>query len=147
MNVIKLDKDAIIPTRTYDGDIGYDLYANHDDVILPRSSTSVRTGIIIELPMSENKETTIGAFIKSRSGLSFKHNIECGAGVIDNGYRGELIVLLYNHSNKIYTISKGDKIAQLVLFTSMTPMLIEQDNISNDTERSNNGFGSSDKNE
>ena len=142
MNVLKLHSDAIIPTRAYEGDIGYDLYALETITILPHSSESIRTGIAIELPTSEHVNKTIGALIKSKSGLSVKYNIECGAGVIDNGYRGELIVLLYNHSNIDFIVLKHSKIAQLLLVECFTPILQEVISM-NTTERNENGFGSS----
>jgi len=150
MNVhIKLKKthpDAVLPcannTELATGDTGYDLTAV-DDVIIPAGSSSI---VSVGLTLAD---ISPGYWIRiePRSGLGFKHNIQPHLGVIDNGYRGDLAVKLYNFSNvrsdPDYQVKKGDKIAQLVIY----PLIQCDFSISNEvtnTSRGDKGFGSSD---
>ncbi len=132
----KLDPKAIIPTYAYQGDAGMDLYCFNDFTIEARSSKIIDTQIAIEIPP--------GCYgrIASRSGLSIKHKIEVGAGVIDSKYRGEIKVHLYNHSDDTFIAYTGSKIAQLILTTIVIPRIIEASELS-ETDRGNKGFGSS----
>ena len=95
------------PSYAYPGDAGADLCAAADSVIPARGKMLVSTGIRLALP-----EGHVG-LIWPRSGMAVKHGIDCGAGVIDSQYRGEVKVLLFNHSDGEYFIQKGDRIAQL----------------------------------
>jgi len=108
LKVKKLSPNAVMPTVAHPGeDIGYDLYASEDLIIPARGATGVHTGIAIEfLPAA-------GGIVKTRSGLA-KKRLMCNAGVIDAGYRGEVIVLMENLGDEPYTIHAGDKIAQLL---------------------------------
>lgn len=133
---IKLDKGAYMPTRAFETDAGLDLYSPVEVDIPPRGSATIDTGIHVELP----RNTT--GFLKSRSGLNVKHGIQSGEGVIDVGYTGSIRVKLYNHSGRWYTVNKGDKISQLVIMPILTPDLELVDEL-DETERGNNGFGSS----
>ncbi len=144
MKVKKLHPDAKIPTRAYNGDLGFDLYAL-EDTTLPAVNengglpvTLVRTGIAVELPRGW------GAFIKDRSSMAVKKRIHTVAGVIDNGYRGEVKVAVVNLSGKIVTIKKGERFAQLVPVPLYDGIAIEVEELT-DTERGEGGFGSSDK--
>lgn len=88
--------------------------------------------------------------IAPRSGLAVKSGISTGAGVIDADYRGEVKVLLFNHSDADFNIEKGDRIAQLILERIYTPEIeVLDDNaweVENNTERGAGGFGSTGKN-
>src|ERR1700759_104702 len=108
LKVKKLSPDAVLPTVAHPGeDIGYDLYASEEVTIPPRGAAGVHTGIAIEfVPVA-------GAIVKTRSGLA-KKRLMCNAGVIDAGYRGEIIVLMENLGGDPFVIHKGDKIAQLL---------------------------------
>lgn len=140
---IKLDENAIMPTRAHETDAGLDLYAPND-VLVWRSvadeskvdvgSCIIDTGVHIELPPN-----TVG-MIKSKSGLNTKSGLIC-EGVIDEGYTGSIKVKLYNLTSKIYTINAGDKIAQLVILPIVKPELELVDELEA-TERGDNGFGS-----
>ena len=99
----------------------------------------ISTDILIEIP-----QNSYG--ISSRSGLFLNYGIEVGAGVIDSDYRGEIKVLLYNHSDNNFKIHRGDKIAQLIIEKIMYPPLLISGNITT-TIRGNRGFGSSDYNQ
>ena len=108
LKVNRLSPDATLPTVAHPGeDIGYDLYSAEEITIEAHGAAGVHTGIAIEfLP-------TAGAIVKTRSGMA-KKRLMCNAGVIDAGYRGEVIVLMENLGEQPYTIRRGDKIAQLL---------------------------------
>ena len=80
-------------------------------------------------------------FIWPRSGLAVKHSIDCGAGVIDAKYRGEVKVLLFNHSDDDFTIEPGDRIAQLLIQKVESVNFTPVDNLE-ETARNQAGFGS-----
>lgn len=134
----KFDESAIPPTRSRQGDAGYDLYALHDCLLGPGQSDTIKTGIGIALP-----SYSVG-LIWPRSGLSVKHDIETGAGVIDSNYRGDITVKLYNHGKETYQFHKGDRIAQLIISAKFDADFIECDNLP-DSDRNDAGFGSSGK--
>lgn len=132
---VKLEEWAYMPERAHATDAGADLRAPHDVIVKPKGSTVIDTGVHIELPPN-----TVG-MLKSKSGLNVKHGIT-SEGVIDVGYTGSIAVKLYNHSDKPYEVKAGDKISQLVIMPILTPSF-ELVNELEETERGNNGFGSS----
>ncbi len=135
----KLQKDIIgIKMPAIDGDAGYDLYTSETITIQPHSAASVHTQVAVELPQGYWME------IMPKSGLATKHNIAVHNGVIDNGYRGEIIVHIYNHSDKEYTFNKNDKLAQAVLRKLHVLELEEVEELSN-SSRGKAGFGSTGK--
>ena len=89
------------------GSAGYNLHSSEETVIAPHSRQLVATGIAITVPAGTYRR------IAPRSGMSVKHCIDIGAGVIDEDYTGEVKVLLINHFDKDYQIRTGDRIAQL----------------------------------
>jgi deoxyuridine 5'-triphosphate nucleotidohydrolase len=124
--------------KTHRNDAGLDICCSEEIIIPAKSSAIVNTDLYIEVPYSH-----VG-MIKSRSGLSVKHQLEVGAGIIDSGYRSEVKVHLYNHSNINYTVEKGDKIAQLLTIPVMLNLYEESETLS-DSSRGENGFGSTGK--
>ena len=136
LGIKKLCPDSIIPTRASNGAVGYDLYSNEDCIIESGNRWLVPTGISVVLPKG------VYGRVAPRSGLSVKHGIQVGAGVIDPDYTGEVKVVLFNHGNIDFDIKKGDRIAQLILEKCETPPIVEIDTIE-DTDRGSNGFGSS----
>jgi len=133
------------PIWAKEGDSGFDLRANSDGIIKPLDRMLIPTGLFFELPEGYDVE------IKSRSGLALKHGIGILTGTIDQNYRGELKVLLFNISNENFEFKKGDRIAQAIVrhrvsteFGSMVK-LNSVDNLS-ETKRKSNGFGSTGKN-
>ncbi len=138
INVELIDNDAKLPTKAHDTDAGYDLYAIEYKSIKKGESALIKTGIKIDLPQGYYGR------VASRSGLAVKHNLEVGAGVIDNGYHGEIMVLIRNHGEN-YTVSKHDKIAQLILEKYGNFVIKQVSSISDirSTERGSDGFGSS----
>lgn len=132
---IVLDDGAIMPTRAHKEDAGLDLYARETTIVPAKESVKLDTGIHVEIPPD------MVGFLKSKSGLNVKHGIT-SEGVIDEGYTGSIVVKLYNHSGYDYKVNKGDKISQLVILPIVKPELEVVDSLE-DTDRGNNGFGSS----
>ena len=132
------------PEYATDGASGFDLRANIGDdsiIIKPSEYKLIKTGLYFEIP--EHMEITI----RSRSGLAYKHGVVVlnGIGTIDSDYRGEIGVLLINHSKEDFTIQHGDRIAQGVLSSVISKPLIrfvKVDEISDNTRRSTGGYGS-----
>lgn len=145
-NVLKIKKvreGAIIPKRATEGSAGMDLYAvlDGEKTIDKGEILLVPTGIAIELPSSH-----FVAYIFARSGLAIKHGITLAnsVGVIDSDYRGEVCVGLVNVSNTPYTITPGERIAQLVISPVSLMPTMEVETLS-DTDRGAGGFGSTGK--
>jgi dUTP pyrophosphatase len=134
--------------KTYINDAGYDIRIPRDTYIDFRQSVVVSTGLHVCLPLG------YFALIKSRSGLAIKHQIEVtNAGVIDNGYHGEIIIRLYNHHNETgYQFLAGERFAQLIPQLDSTavrlrafPQIIQEIPMKDwpSSERARNGIGSS----
>jgi len=122
------------PERGNNGDLGYDLFAAERAEIPKGEMRLVKTGIAVQFPKGW------GGIIKDRSSMAMKR-LTTSAGVIDEGYRGEIGVLISNHSDANVTIDAGGKIAQMV------PVAVTDWNVSvvdelNDTERGEGGYGS-----
>lgn len=132
---IVLDKGARMPTRAHAIDAGLDLYAKDTYIVEAKDSCTFDTGVHIEIP-----EGYVG-FLKSKSGLNVKYGIT-SEGVIDAGYTGSIAVKLYNNSGCDYKVNAGDKISQLVILPIITPDLEQVESLE-ETERGENGFGSS----
>lgn len=122
------------------GDSGYDLTAVESVKIPPKDSCVVPVGLTLA-------DISPGYWlrIEPRSGLGFKHSLQPHLGVIDNGYRGDLGVKLYNFSHEEYTVKPGDRIAQLVAYRLIQAECTWSDTIT-ETTRGDKGFGSSDNN-
>ncbi|OQE19027.1 hypothetical protein PENSTE_c016G07998 [Penicillium steckii] len=133
--VKKLVDSASAPTRGSAFAAGYDVYAAKETVIPSKGKAMVDTGIAIAVP-----EGTYGR-IAPRSGLASKHFIDTGAGVIDADYRGEVKVLLFNHSDVDFPVKQGDRVAQLVLERIYTPEVAVVEELE-ESVRGAGGFGS-----
>lgn len=138
LRVKKLNEQAILPSRATVGSIGYDLYALERVSLAPNAVTLVNTGIAIELPPGHYGR------VAPRSGLAFKFNIDVFAGVIDPDYRGEVTVLLFNHSASVVTISSGDRVAQLIL-EKASVLPVEEIEELQSSDRGADGWGSTGK--
>ena len=142
IKVKKLNPNAQLPTRGSNEAAGYDLYACIEDsiLIMPHQTTKIGTGLSFELP----SETFGGIF--PRSGLATKKGLRPAntPGVCDSDYRGEYIVALHNDSNAIQVVHPGERIAQLILMPYI-PMIFEEVDELNETERGADGFGSTGK--
>lgn len=139
LQVKRLTETAQLPVRQHKGDAGYDLSADEDIVIPSGEWKLISTGISFKVPSG-----TYGR-IAPRSGLSYKKGTMIGAGVIDEGYRGHVKVLIFNMNFKSeLRVTKGDRIAQLILEKIATPEVLEVDDLE-ESKRGDNGFGSSGK--
>lgn len=141
---VKLDKGAKMPTRAHATDAGLDIYAPESIILYAGDSVDVDTGVHIEIPVG------YCGLLKSKSGLNVRHGIT-GEGVVDHGYTGSIRVKLYNNSRdeKLHFFEKGDKLIQLLIVPIETPELELVENIADlygeETDRGDNGFGSSGK--
>ena len=146
---ILLDDGSKIPLRAHDSDAGYDLFARENFAVPPCTcdhfyGTTAKvgsaihdTGVHIAIPRGY-----VG-FIKSKLGLIVMQGLTA-EGVVDAEYSGSIVVKLYNHSAYPYCFKKGDKITQLVILPIFTPELELVDSLE-ETERGDNGFGSTGK--
>ncbi|XP_063328769.1 deoxyuridine 5'-triphosphate nucleotidohydrolase, mitochondrial isoform X2 [Pelmatolapia mariae] len=131
----KLSEHARTPTRGSAKAAGYDLYSAYDYSIPPMDKTIVKTDIQIAVPH--------GCYgrVAPRSGLAAKHFIDVGAGVVDEDYRGNVGVVLFNFGKETFEVKKGDRVAQLVCEKICYPDLVEQETL-DETDRGAGGFGS-----
>lgn len=137
LKIKRVHKDAILPRYAHESDAGMDLCSVEEKIIKPRETVLIKTGIIIELP----KDTE--AQVRPRSGLALKNSITVlnSPGTVDEGYRGEIGVILINHGKDDFKIEKGMRIAQMVIKPIIKVNVIEVKEV-NDSDRMANGFGS-----
>lgn len=132
---VKVEAGAYTPVRAHNTDAGLDIMSKTTQVVPANGSAIFHTGVHVELPKG-----TAGILV-SKSGLNTRKNLT-STGLIDEGYTGEIVVKLYNHGDKDYWVESGDKISQLVI----VPVYYEEvelvNELSGETERGNNGFGS-----
>ena len=138
MEFVKTHKDAVLPKRAHASDSGYDLTSVESVAIPPNGSVVVPVGL------------TLGYLqpgwwfrIEPRSGLGFKKGLQPHLGIIDNGYRGDLGVKLYNFSDQDWVLPAGSKIAQLVLYPHITANVSWAEEVT-EADRGDAGFGSTD---
>lgn len=131
---IRLDKGAFTPIREHEEDAGLDLRAMKGGRITPHGSMVFHTGVHVELPPG-----TCG-MLMSKSGLNTRYGIT-STGLIDEGFSGEILVKLYNHSAESYMVMAGDKITQLVVVPILRPEYEIVDSIKAGS-RGDNGYGS-----
>jgi dUTP pyrophosphatase len=133
-----LNELAKMPTRANENDAGFDLYSTVDTIIPNKERKTVNTGIALQMPEH------LAGLIWPRSGLSVKSGIDVLAGVIDSGYRGEIMVCLYNTSSENVHIKCGDRIAQIIFQEVPRVSLLLSDSLGS-SQRGSNGFGSTGK--
>lgn len=139
MQFVRLDTTLPAPTSTWRGDAGIDLYARTSTRLGALGGrASIPTGIAVAIPTGH-----VG-LIAPRSGLALKSGITVlnSPGVIDSGYRGEVIVILVNTSASEYSVSRGDRIAQLLVQPLSSLVWTETVELP-ETERGTRGFGHS----
>jgi dUTP pyrophosphatase len=132
-----VDEHSKLPRKANPEDAGYDLSSCDSVVIPPKERRIVNTGIIISIPPN-----TYGR-IAPRSGLAAKHGIDILAGVVDYGYQGRIMVIMYNTSDEPFEVKIGDRIAQLILESIVNADVVEVNSFDYSTSRGENGFGSS----
>ena len=139
LRVRRLDPGALPPTRAHRGDAGLDLYALEGIELGPGERASVRTGIAVEIPDGR------AGLVLPRSGLAARHGLALvnAPGLIDSGYRGELLVNLLNTDpDDLFVVEPGMRIAQLVVLPVPEVEPVEVDELPS-SERGERGFGSS----
>jgi dUTP pyrophosphatase len=137
LKVKRLNPAAILPSYARAGDAGLDLFAVKALSIAPGASALVPTGIAIELPPGTEGQ------VRPRSGLALKYAITVlnTPGTVDEGYRGEVGVILINHGQTMFAVEAGMKIAQLVVSPRIQVEVTEVAALQ-DSERGAGGFGS-----
>ena len=135
---IYVEKGAYAPNRAHKTDAGLDIRSRETRLVKAHSSALLHTGLHVQLPHG-----TAGLLV-SKSGLNVKYGIT-STGLIDEGYTGEIMVKLYNHSDSDYLVNAGDKISQLVVIPVFYEDIHFVDSLDENTERGDKGFGSSGK--
>lgn len=140
--VKKVRANAILPAYGSQEAAGADLYACLDEAVTIDAGETVfiPTGLAMEIPKG------CAGLVYARSSLGAKRGLAPAnkVGVIDSDYRGEISVVLHNHSKTAQTVQPGERIAQLVITPVLTPVYEETDELS-DTSRGSGGFGSTGK--
>jgi len=136
--VKRLDTSVPLPSYARPGDAGLDLHAAEDVTLGPGARALLRTGLAVAIPEG------YAGFVLPRSGLAARHGVSLlnTPGLIDSGYRGEVMVLVVNHDRAAtVTLRRGDRIAQLVVqrIEHATPVAVEE---LPESERGSAGFGS-----
>lgn len=137
IEIKKLDPQATLPTRAHPNDAGLDLYSVEDTTLASGSGKAIRTGIAVAIA-----DGCVG-MIADRSSLG-KKGIKVAGGIVDSGYRGEVQVVLWNLSQETVHLKKGERIAQMLILSIQTPIVIEAHALSS-TARGSGGFGSTGK--
>ena len=142
IRVKKLKPNAILPTYGSGGAAGADLYACLAAAVFidPGETAWIPTGLAMEIPQG------YAGLIHARSSLGTKRGLAPAnkVGVIDCDYRGEIQVVLFNHSKQCQSIAPGERIAQILITPVLTPTYLETEELT-DTRRGSGGFGSTGK--
>ena len=140
--VKKIRPGATVPTYGTEFSAGADLYACLDETvtIAPGETKAIPTGIAMEVPIG------CAGLVYARSGLGVKRGLAPAnkVGVIDSDYRGEIMVMLFNHGRDVQQVQHGERVAQILITPVLTPAYQETEELS-DTKRGAGGFGSTGK--
>jgi len=140
MGFVKSKGDSVSPSYNYDSDSGFDLYSIEESWIHPFDRSLINTGLILDIP--EGYEIQV----RSKSGLALKQGLMVlnSPGTVDQGYLGEIQVILFNTTNQKVKIEKNQKIAQAVLCPVVSGKWVEfvEKNKLEGKDRNDNGFGS-----
>lgn len=136
LRVKRLSENATLPVRGSGLAAGYDL-ASAEDIVIPAHGKAIaKTDLAMVIPLGHYGR------IAPRSGFSWKKHTDIGAGVIDADYRGNVGVVIFNHSDEDINVSQGDRVAQLIIEQISTPVVEDVEGDLDDTERGEGGFGS-----
>ena len=134
IQVKRLSDNAILPRKGTIGSAGYDLYASAECLIPARGKAIVKTDIAMAIPYGYYGR------VAPRSSMAVKHT-DIGAGVIDSDYRGEIGIVLFNHSEVDLVVKVHDRVAQIIIEKLGMGVLTEVSELE-DTVRGENGYGS-----
>jgi dUTP pyrophosphatase len=141
LRVKLLEENARLPVVAHPGeDLGYDLFALEGALLEPRTTVKMRTGIAVEARHPATG-APLGLLVRDRSSMAAK-GIATTGGVIDAGYRGEILVLMTNLGDAALELKAGEKIAQMIPVPVLTGTVEEVENLE-DSARAEKGFGSS----
>lgn len=135
LRIKKLHPTATTPSFAHDDDAGMDIFAAEEVMIKPGERVQVRTGIAMAIPVGY-----VG-LIWDKSGVSHKRGIKVLGGVVDAGYRGEVLIGLINLSSEPQTFAVGDKLAQILIQKIERPEVVLVDEL-DETVRGSGAFGS-----
>lgn len=141
----RLHPDAKIPERKTAGAVGFDLSSVDDYTIwstnVEDKAVCIHTGLALEIPKGYHGKI----FLRSSTGLNTKLRMANGTGIIDSDYRGEILILAENYTRKQVKVTKGERIAQLLIERSEDVIFEESETLS-ETERGTKGYGSTGRN-
>lgn len=141
LRVKRLDPAARLPEVAHSGeDLGYDVFALENTRLVPRATLRLRTGIAVEARHPQTG-VPLGLLVRDRSSMAAR-GIATTGGVIDAGYRGEILILLTNLSESLVQLVAGEKIAQIVPVEVLTGAVEEAESLE-ESLRADKGFGSS----
>jgi dUTP pyrophosphatase len=141
LRVKLLSPGAKLPAVAHPGeDLGYDLFALEGIVLPPHATVRVRTGIAVEARHPETG-APLGLLVRDRSSMAAR-GIATTGGVIDAGYRGEILVLMTNLGDAVIELKSGEKIAQMIPIPVLTGLVLEVKSLEV-SARAEKGFGSS----
>jgi len=138
VEIKKINNDAKIPVYAHEGDAGMDIYSAESVVVEAGAHVKIHTGIAMEIPSG------FVGLVWDKSGISMNYGLKTLGGVIDAGYRGEVVIGVVNLSKKNYSVEKGCKIAQMLIQKVESPEVKEVKELNN-SERGEKGFGSTGK--
>lgn len=132
-----ISPNAKLPVRSTEESAGFDLFSTEKVILKSREFKAISTGIILEMPIN------MEAQVRPRSGLAFRHGVTVlnSPGTIDSDYRGEVKVILINHSDRDFEINIGDRVAQMVFSKVIKVDFVETTELS-ESQRGEGGFGS-----
>jgi len=143
LRVKRLEPGARLPVVAHPGeDLGYDVFALESTILSPRATVKVRTGIAVEA-RDPTTGAPLGLLVRDRSSMAAR-GIATTGGVIDAGYRGEVLILMTNLGESAVELKAGEKIAQMVPVHVLTGP-VEDAEALEDSARAEKGFGSSGK--
>ena len=133
--------EDLLPAKAHADDAAFDLRSRETMILPVGKSTLVPTGVFMELPAGYEAQ------VRPRSGLALKHNLTLtnSPGTVDAGYRGEVGVIMFNHGPENFAVSRGDRIAQMVICKLPDVELVSVEKLS-ESSRGEGGFGSTGKN-
>jgi dUTP pyrophosphatase len=141
LRVKLLDAAARLPVVTHPGeDLGYDVFALESVAVAPDATVRVRTGIAVEARHPQTGEP-LGLIVRDRSSVASR-GLATTAGVIDAGYRGEILIVMTNLGSETQHLNAGEKIAQMIPVPVLTGA-VEPAEVLEDSVRTHKGFGSS----
>lgn len=138
LKVKKLDPEAILPSYAHSWDAGMDMFCMENVTLAPGQVAKIKSGIAVEIP-----DGFVG-LCWDKSGLAMNYSIKVLGGVIDSGFRGELIFGVINLGKEEYTFKKGDKVLQMLIQKVEKTDIVDSEELS-ETDRGEKGFGSTGK--